>query len=688
MDNENKEKKTFLQSLKSFFAAIGRGFIKCCKTVGGWIARMFMGASKSVSKSGQNGNLSDALKVEEVLSPTRQYIRAFKEKKLAMGALIVVIAMFLFVFIGPLFMPEYSDIYKSSSQKNLPPNLSMLSLPSELNGKVKDISSNSYYTLGLSDEGKIYIWGVTKVANTGKDMKKDMPEELKTKKTEFIAAGADHAIAITDDGTVYAWGHNQLGQYINSEEDVKNQETNHNILMMPEDIRFRGKVDVSNVKKVVAGNQLSAILFKDGSFKIWGNINNYRNASNFAKDGVKMLDIDMTNSQVYGVTESGRLETFVGGLEEDGVTRAVKLKYTMTGIALNQYNILGENKIESVVCATQGVMVLVDESAMGLTKRGMFSGDFSSAYTEPPKLGKNRYFVKIAAGAENYAGLTNDGTVYVWGDNTHGQLKSNGTTGATDVFAESYQVYVENGGKIIAKSGLNGYIFGTDDNGASVFQRLVNGGKMTLTVGAIAVIISSVIGIIIGVLSGYFGGTVDMILMRVTEIVSAIPFLPFAMILSAIMGTMNFTENQRIFIIMVILGVLSWTGLARLVRGQVLATRENEYVTAAKAMGVSEAKIAFKHILPNVISVIIVTLTLDFAGCMLTESSLSYLGFGVQAPKPTWGNMLNATTNLTTIANYWWRWLFPSIFLAITTICINMIGDALRDVMDPRTNKR
>lgn len=137
---------------------------------------------------------------------------------------------------------------------------------------------------------------------------------------------------------------------------------------------------------------------------------------------------------------------------------------------------------------------------------------------------------------------------------------------------------------------------------------------------------------------------------------------------------------------MCILGFLSWTGLARLIRGQVLVARENEYVTAAKAMGVKESKIAFKHILPNVISIIIVTLTLDFAGCMLTESSLSYLGFGVTPPRPTWGNMLNGANNLTVMNNYWWQWLFTALFLAITTICINIIGDALRDVMDPKSN--
>ena len=210
---------------------------------------------------------------------------------------------------------------------------------------------------------------------------------------------------------------------------------------------------------------------------------------------------------------------------------------------------------------------------------------------------------------------------------------------------------------------------------------------MTMTIGAIAVIISSVIAIIVGCLSGYFGGWVDILLMRITEIFSAIPFLPCAMMLSYVLTSRPISETSRIMIIMVILGLLSWTGLARMIRAQVLAEREKEFVTAAKAMGVKERIIAFRHILPNIISVIIVSMTLDFAGCLLTESSLSYLGFGVQQPRPTWGNMLNGANNSIVIQNYWWQWLFPAIFLAIATISINILGDTLRDVLDPKSSQ-
>ena len=169
-----------------------------------------------------------------------------------------------------------------------------------------------------------------------------------------------------------------------------------------------------------------------------------------------------------------------------------------------------------------------------------------------------------------------------------------------------------------------------------------------------------------------------------SEIFSAIPFLPFAMLLSQIIKNYTLTESMRIWIIMIILGVLSWPPLARMIRGQVLAEREKEYVLSARAIGVKEGKIAFRHILPNVMSVVLVSMTLDFAGCLLTEASLSYLGFGVQQPRPTWGNMLTGANNSTVIQNYFWQWLFPALFLSVATICINVVGDALRDSLNPK----
>ena len=231
------------------------------------------------------------------------------------------------------------------------------------------------------------------------------------------------------------------------------------------------------------------------------------------------------------------------------------------------------------------------------------------------------------------------------------------------------------------------HVLGTDKMGRDYAIRVMMGSRISLMVGLIATAIILVIGSIYGSVAAFFGGWVDIVLQRITEIVACLPFLPMAMILTSIIGN-SMTESARIALIMVILGILSWPSLARLVRAQVLAEREQEFVTAANAMGVKRSVIVFKHIIPNVISVIIVSATLDFAYCMLTESTLSFLGFGVKLPRPTWGNMLNGCVSSVVIQNYWWRWVFPAIMLGICVICINMVGDGLRDAIDPKSNER
>ena len=232
----------------------------------------------------------------------------------------------------------------------------------------------------------------------------------------------------------------------------------------------------------------------------------------------------------------------------------------------------------------------------------------------------------LTGGRNHFTALLDDGTAYSWGGNNNKQAKvPSSAKNLVSVNSGYYQNYGITSESKVVTWGLKGYLMGTDALGRDIFSRLLTAGRMTMTIGAISVIISAIIGILVGGLSGYYGGKVDMILMRLAEIVGALPFLPLAMILSAVLGN-KVSDIGRICLIMVILGILSWPGLARLVRGQILAEREKEFVTAAKAMGIKESSIIFKHILPNVITVIIVNLTISFATCLLTESSLSPRG--------------------------------------------------------------
>ena len=634
---------------------------------------------KANKKNAAAENLSAAERakaadVEEIVSPMRQIVNNFLERKLAVGALVLLIVMFITMFVGPLFMPKYSDSYTDVTQQNIPPTMSLASVPGELKNDIKMIDGYGSFTVGLSNAGKVYVWGSTKIGTTGVDVA-DIPDDLPQGNIAMVSAGIDHVVAIDNDGKIWCWGYKKLGQYgTEAEVLAAGGEVNPNIAYFPQELADNGVV-LSEVKKLTCGYQASAILMNDGTLYLWGNKNGYKNFDLFLAAG-SMYDMDFTLNYIVGV--NGRRNSIFTGSR--GLYDVVRPNVGAQSVKIASY--LDGRTIEEVVTTNNSLALVLSDGDV------CFAGDFSSDAIKAPTLGADEHYVDVVGGAMHYTGLTNKGNVYSWGKNNLDQCEMPGkTTGVSKIYGGSNQSYsVDGNDDLIESWGLKGYLFGTDTRGADIFQRIINGGKMTMTIGAIAVIISSIIGIVVGCIAGYFGGKVDILLMRVAEVFNAIPFLPFAMILSAVMGRMTLTENTRIFIIMVILGVLTWSGLARLVRGQVLVVRESEYVTAAKAMGVKENKIAFKHILPNVMSVILVNLMLNFGTCMLTESSLSYLGFGVAYPRPTWGNMLNGANNATIINAYWWQWVFTAAFLAVTTICINIVGDALRDVMDPKSS--
>ena len=299
--------------------------------------------------------------------------------------------------------------------------------------------------------------------------------------------------------------------------------------------------------------------------------------------------------------------------------------------------------------------------------------------------------VQLATGTYHIVALDDKGNVYTWGySNDLNQLNLPKNLSDSNFITSNYfnSLSVSKDGKV-SIWGNKGYLFGTDLNGADIFKRVINGGKITLTSAAVAVLVSLTIGLIIGLVSGFYGGWIDNVLMRIGEIVNSFPFLPLAMTLAVIVQENDkISENVRIYMIMVILGFLSWPGLARLVRGQILAEREKDFVTAAKALGIKEKHIITRHILPNVINVVIVSTTLSYAGTLLTEAGLSYLGFGVKLPNPSWGNLLTGAQKVEVLKDYWWMWIIPAAFLIMTALSINLVGDGLRDAMDPKSNER
>lgn len=582
--------------------------------------------------------LKGEFKEDDIQSPWQAVWSTFRDDKVAMTALIIFLVIFAIVLIGPIVYPvdlSFSEV----SQQNIAPGRDLMKVPKELEGKIQDIAIGPTFSIGVSTDGKVYVWGKTRISSTIniKKVPKDMGKVVK------VAAGYDHALALNDKGEIFAWGSDRQKQ-----------------TKIPDEV-----ANANNIVDIVAGYQNSIALTEDGYMYYFGNALN-NDIDQFHEYQGQLKKVAVTADAVIGLTFDG--EVVYLGTEQNAYSRIPE----------------GMGEIEDITATSATIAAVNDEG------KAFVWGNISANKGEGKIPETDEKIVSIRGGRYHYTALTESGKVICWGNNVYNQAnvpKKMDSKTVDRIYSGFYQNYaITTEGETITW-GLKGYLLGSDELGRDIFVRLLNGGRMTILIGAVAVIISTIIGIIVGGVSGYFGGKVDMVLQRISEMVSSLPFLPFVMILSALIGN-NMTSNQKIVLIMIILGFLSWPGLQRLVRAQVLSVREEEYTIAAKALGVKERNIIFRHILPNVISVIVVSATLSFAGSMLTEATLSFLGFGVQAPQPTWGNMLYGANNSIVIQNFWWRWVFASILLSICVVSVNTVGDGLRDAIDPKSQER
>lgn len=231
------------------------------------------------------------------------------------------------------------------------------------------------------------------------------------------------------------------------------------------------------------------------------------------------------------------------------------------------------------------------------------------------------------------------------------------------------------------------HILGTDGHGMDMLTRLMFGGRISLMVGFVTVILEVVIGVIMGGIAGYFGGWVDTLIMRLVDIFYCIPAMPLYIILGAIMDFWKIDPQLRIFVLCAMLGLLGWASVARMVRGQILSLREQEFMTAAEALGISTHRRIFVHLIPNVVPQLIVIATMGLGDTILTEATLSFLGLGVKFPYASWGNIINAVNDSYVMTNYWFVWIPAGLLILLTVLGFNFIGDGLRDAFDPKMKR-
>ena len=275
--------------------------------------------------------------------------------------------------------------------------------------------------------------------------------------------------------------------------------------------------------------------------------------------------------------------------------------------------------------------------------------------------------------------------------NTHIVYQMTSFTSSINKYAKPFtrsQEYTQKNadGEIITyKSRL--HIMGTDENGRDVFTRLMYGGQKSILLSLMTVALYLTLGILLGALAGYVGGWVDQIIMRIVDVINCIPSLPIILILAAMLEGAKVPQEMRIYYLMAILTLLSWTGIARLVRGQILFLREQEYMVAADALGLPATRKIFKHLIPNIVPQLIVTATLGLGSMILYESTLSYLGLGFPLEIASWGRMVNSATTFEILKNYPHIWIPAGICIIVTVLGFNFMGDGLRDALDPKMKR-
>ena len=670
-------------------------------------------AQAAAGQRDEKMDLGDAARVK-VLSPGRQVFKRFIRNKLAVFGTVLLIIMFVFSFCGPWFYRygQKQVFYKYDSQ-NVDYALAR--------------QRTEYVGYKLADDVEI---------------NRTVSSKMNTYASEMETQGLS-SLVVTEDGQTYLvekvadniyrlseYALQQLGTFGHSEVKVATYSLMGKQLTLADGAETDAGFEAA-VKKNVKG--------KSGEFTSGGATYTFRTGS-----GKKSFDIyTVTDGFVYTGTalgadfESAVLAAAEAGQDKvtvDGVEYTLNLtddggSFGVAGdsVPVSIYSRYALDLRETGASASDAFRVAALEAAAGGT--GKFTADGAS-YTV--KTAEDALVVYDSAN-EEYAEFTTFVIRRYNGDDTmeYGlkkalidQIEEMETAGKqTGTFSyvlpqqgeDGKYVYDEEGNLQYSDSELTvtrrntgeyvinceqtiylidiyaspsrTHLLGTDGDGFDVLARIMYGGRISLMVGFVVVIQETVLGVIMGGLAGYFGGWVDNLIMRLVDIFYCLPMMPIMIIIGAVMDAMRMGTYIRLMVMMAALGVMGWAGVARLVRGQILSLREQEFMVATEATGMPVNRRIFRHLIPNVIPQLIVTATMGLGSVILTESTLSILGLGVKHPLATWGTMINSVSTATAMTHYTYIWIPVGFLICLTVIAFNFVGDGLRDAFDPKMKR-
>lgn len=538
-----------------------------------------------------------------VLSPGMLVAKRFFRNRLAIVGLVVIVAMFVFAFVGGALIPySESEVFFTTEVMR------------------KDYAGATYMT-----DFRIYTEEGT-----------DLPSDIYTKLVRVTASG--ETMFETKDGGQYVLTHYTEDSYgLCALESVKNiialkspeyqaaQKAGENSFVF-EDVTYyyEGKGKIADLFEARQIGVVCHLTFTPYAESVVLSLDFYENILQAMADGSAAMTVDGVEYQIERIDEG-----------------TVNVR-TMDGA---EYAYVSDMNINSVVSG----ITLTPEYKM-LVKEAINAGESSFEYTDA------------------------DGNTEIFDiENKNGQytIKRYQETAVIDMYAPPSKKHP----------------VGTDANGMDVLARLMYGGRISLLIGFVVVIIELIIGVVVGGAAGYFGGWVDTLLMRVVDIVYCIPAMPLYLILGSVMDYYEVSSTTRIYLLCVIMAVIGWVGIARIVRGQILSLREQEFMIAAEATGISVKRRIFKHLVPNVIPQLIVFATMGLGDIILMEATLSFLGLGVKYPAATWGSIINAVNDSYVMKNYLFIWFPAGLLILLTVLAFNFVGDGLRDAFDPKMKR-